>query len=77
MLQLPATASTAMLRGFLSREGMFRRQPGSGRDDVHQKKGKTAMEFFAPFNLGFWILLLALCGLIGLLVVIRNKREEE
>ena len=35
------------------------------------------MDFFAPFNLGFWILLLALGGLIGLLVVIRNKRDEE
>jgi hypothetical protein len=35
------------------------------------------MDFFAPFNLGFWILLLALGGLIGLLVVMRNKKDEE
>jgi hypothetical protein len=35
------------------------------------------MEFMAPFNLGFWIGLLVLAGLVGLLIVLRNKRDED
>jgi hypothetical protein len=42
-----------------------------------RKENQNMMDFFAPFNWGFWILLLALAGLVGLLIVLRNKRDED
>ena len=35
------------------------------------------MDFFAPFNLGFWLLLLVLAGLVGVFLYLRSKRPED
>jgi hypothetical protein len=35
------------------------------------------MEFFQPFNLGFWLLLLVLGGLVGVFLYLRSKRPED
>jgi len=35
------------------------------------------MDFLAPGSIGFWIALVILLGLIGLFIVMRNKKDED
>jgi hypothetical protein len=35
------------------------------------------MDFFAPFNIGFWLLMLFLLGLVGTLIYLRSRRTDD
>jgi hypothetical protein len=35
------------------------------------------MDFFAPFNVGFWLLLVVGLGLVGVLIYLRSRRSDD
>jgi hypothetical protein len=35
------------------------------------------MDFLAPGSIGFWIAIVVVVALVGVLIVMRNKRDED
>jgi hypothetical protein len=77
MVELPITAFAALAQGSSRGGRMFRRESGGRGFKVQHQKGTTVMGDFIGSFWFFVIGIIFLLGLVGVLIVMRNKKDED